>query len=168
MWKRKTPRIGREGWLFRSLGWAQCSGYIAVSCTRMWNTRRAALWEVRWGRYWVCIVMFELSVEVCCLVAWLCLTPLLLCSWDFSGKNTGVGYHFLLQGIVLTQGSNLYLLNWQASSLPLSQLGNIYGGSRGKWELWVWNSEIWAGDKDLWVILPRREYSAVSDLGVYR
>ena len=28
-------------------------------------------------------------------------------SWDFPGKNTGVGYHFLLQEIFLTQGSNL-------------------------------------------------------------
>lgn len=27
--------------LFRSLGWAQCSGCIAVSCTRMWSTRAA-------------------------------------------------------------------------------------------------------------------------------
>ena len=41
---------------------------------------------------------------------------------DSPGKNTGVGYHVLLQGIFLTQGSNLHLLcllNWQASSLPL-------------------------------------------------
>ena len=30
----------------------------------------------------------------------------LLCPWDFQGKNTGVGWHFLLQGIFLTQGSN--------------------------------------------------------------
>ena len=29
----------------------------------------------------------------------------LLCPWDFSGKNTGVGYHFLLQGIFPTQES---------------------------------------------------------------
>ena len=29
----------------------------------------------------------------------------LLCPWDFPGKNTGVGCHFLLQGIFLTQGS---------------------------------------------------------------
>ena len=29
----------------------------------------------------------------------------LLCPWDFLGKNTGVGCHFLLQGIFLTQGS---------------------------------------------------------------
>ena len=31
--------------------------------------------------------------------------------WDFPGKNTGVGCHFLLQGIFLTQGSNLGLLH---------------------------------------------------------
>ena len=30
----------------------------------------------------------------------------LLCLWDFLGKNTGVGCHFLLQGIFLTQGSS--------------------------------------------------------------
>ena len=29
----------------------------------------------------------------------------------FSGKNTGVGCHFLLQGIFPTQGSNPYLLS---------------------------------------------------------
>ena len=33
----------------------------------------------------------------------------LLCSWDFSGKNTGVDCHFLLQGILLTQGLNPHL-----------------------------------------------------------
>ena len=30
----------------------------------------------------------------------------------------------LLQGIFLTQGSNLHLLHWQADSLPLSHLGS--------------------------------------------
>ena len=30
----------------------------------------------------------------------------LLCAWDSPDKNTGVNYHFLLQGIFLTQGSN--------------------------------------------------------------
>ena len=34
----------------------------------------------------------------------------LLWPWDFLGKNTGVGCHFLLQGIFLTQGLNLRLL----------------------------------------------------------
>ena len=40
----------------------------------------------------------------------------------FSVKNTGVGHHFLLQGIFLIQGLNLCLLHWQADSLPLSDL----------------------------------------------
>ena len=34
----------------------------------------------------------------------------LLCPWDFPSKNTGVGCHFLLLGIFLTQGLNLGLL----------------------------------------------------------
>ena len=34
----------------------------------------------------------------------------LLRPWDSPGKNTGVGCHALLQGIFLTQGSNLHLL----------------------------------------------------------
>ena len=44
---------------------------------------------------------------------------------DFSGKNTGGGCHFLLQGIFLIQGLNLRLLrllrllSWQADSLPV-------------------------------------------------
>ena len=35
----------------------------------------------------------------------------LLCLWDSAGKNTGVGNHSRLQGIFLTQGSNLGLLH---------------------------------------------------------
>ena len=50
----------------------------------------------------------------------------LLCPWDFPGKNTGVGCHFFLQGIFLTQGLNLYLLHWQMDSLPLSHQGSLY------------------------------------------
>ena len=33
----------------------------------------------------------------------------LFCPWDFPGKDTGMVCHFLLQGIFLTQGSNLGL-----------------------------------------------------------
>ena len=35
----------------------------------------------------------------------------LLRPWDFPGKNTRVGCHFLLQEVFLTQGSNLNLLH---------------------------------------------------------
>ena len=47
----------------------------------------------------------------------------LLCPWDFPGKSTGVGRRVLLQGVFLTQGSNLHHLrpqHWQVGSLPLS------------------------------------------------
>ena len=47
-------------------------------------------------------------------------------AWDSPSENTGVGCHFLLQGIFPTQGSNLcllYLLNCQAGSLPLALSG---------------------------------------------
>ena len=52
---------------------------------------------------------------------WLC-DRLYLC--DFPYENTGMGCHFLLQGILQTQGSNQHLLHWQADSLPLSHLGS--------------------------------------------
>ena len=48
---------------------------------------------------------------------------------DFPGKNTGVGCRALLQGIFLTQGSNLcllYLLRWQTGSLPLEPPGKTH------------------------------------------
>ena len=48
---------------------------------------------------------------------------------DSPGKNTGVDYHALLQGIFLTQGLNLTLLcllYWQVGSLPLAPPGKPY------------------------------------------
>ena len=61
----------------------------------------------------------------------------LLCPWDSPGKNTRVGWHFLLQGIFPMQGSNLsllHLLHWQVGSLPLapSQKPTINDTSRLK------------------------------------
>jgi len=35
----------------------------------------------------------------------------LLCPWNSPGKNTGVGCHFLLQGMFLTQGLSPHLLH---------------------------------------------------------
>ena len=65
----------------------------------------------------------------CCLVTQSCPTlqlhgpsfTRLLCPRNFPGKNTGVGCHFLLQGIF--QGWNLCLLHWQADFLPLAPHG---------------------------------------------
>ena len=76
----------------------------------------------------------QMEIILCCfLFAKLCPTLLwleglkparLLCSWSFPGKDTGVGCHFLFEGIFLSQGPNLCLLHWQVSSLPLSHLGS--------------------------------------------
>ena len=41
----------------------------------------------------------------------------LLCPWDFPGKNTVVGCHFLLQGVFPTQGLNLGLLLFSCSAV---------------------------------------------------
>ena len=43
----------------------------------------------------------------------------LLCPWDSPGKSTGVGCHFLLQGIFPTRGQNPCLLHWQAGFVCL-------------------------------------------------
>ena len=60
----------------------------------------------------------------------------LLHPWDFPGKNTSVGCHFLLQGIFLTQGMNLPLMRWleKAMDNPLqySCLENPMDG--GAWQ----------------------------------
>ena len=58
---------------------------------------------------------------------------------DSPGKNTGVGFQALLQGIVPTWGSNPRLLcplHWRANSLPLSAMrvqtkGEAVGASPG-------------------------------------
>ena len=78
-------------------------------------------------------------MDVCCCCAVLCCSVIAnslgtyglqptrrLCPCDFSGKNTGVGFCFLLQGIFPTQGWNLNLLcllHWQVGSLPLAPSG---------------------------------------------
>ena len=71
----------------------------------------------------------------CCLVTELCPTLLpphrlqstrLLSPWDFPGRTTGVGCHFLLQGIFSNQGLKLHLLQWQAYSFLLNHPGSPY------------------------------------------
>ena len=47
----------------------------------------------------------------------------LLCSWASPGNNTGVGCHFLLQGIFPTQESNLGLLPCRQILYHLSHQG---------------------------------------------
>ena len=48
----------------------------------------------------------------------------LLCLWDSPGKNTGLGFHPLLQGIFHTRGSNLGLLHCRQILYCLSHQGS--------------------------------------------
>ena len=52
-----------------------------------------------------------LSCVRLCVTLWTVACQAPLCQWDSLGKNTGGGYHALLHGIFLTQGSNMRLLH---------------------------------------------------------
>ena len=77
-----------------------------------------------------------------------CMQPArLLCPWNFPGNNTGVGCHFLLQGIFLTQESNPRLLRWQVDSLALSHQGNP--NNRSSFHLWCAHPVLWMSTSEL-------------------
>ena len=59
----------------------------------------------------------------------------LLHPWDFLGKSTGVGCHFLLQGIFLTQGSNPGLPHCRQTLYRLSYQGISYCNEDGRSQL---------------------------------
>ena len=50
--------------------------------------------------------LFSCSVVSDSMIPWTVPNQAPLCPWDFPGKNTGMGCHFLLQGIFPTEGSN--------------------------------------------------------------
>ena len=68
----------------------------------------------------MCVCMYTHTHICCCMVASVTSDSLqsyglqptrLLCPWNSAGKNTGVGYHALLQRIFPTQGLDLGLLH---------------------------------------------------------
>ena len=67
-----------------------------------------------------------------------------LCPWNFPGKNTGVGYHFLFQGIFLTQRWNLLsYIGRQIFFLPLCHLGSPHRQFRKSYILFhIFNNKI--------------------------
>ena len=91
----------------------------------------------------LCVHALSLSHVQVFMIPWI-VAHQTLCPWNFPGKNTGVGYHFLLQGIFSTQGLNLRLLcflHWQVDSLPLDLLGSCaelmllnWGAGEDSWE----------------------------------
>ena len=63
--------------------------------------------------------------------------------WDFPGKNTEVGWHFLLQGIFLTQGLSPGLLHCKQILYSLSYQGR----PSSSWLLHtiLYHLELWGG-----------------------
>ena len=83
---------------------------------RFWDRRQVVFWSIDELGGDPCHFegytghLFNRSIMSSSLWPYGLLPSRLLCPWDFSGKNTGVGCHFLLQGIFLTQELNLSLL----------------------------------------------------------
>ena len=55
---------------------------------------------------------------------WVVARQLPPCPWDSPGKNNGMGYHSLFQGVFLTQGSNPRLLHCRRILYHLSCQGS--------------------------------------------
>ena len=63
----------------------------------------------------------------------------LLCPWNFPGKNTGVGCHFLLQGIFPIQGSKWHYLHlfWKIvqTQLPMRKRDSLVLNKENHWDI---------------------------------
>ena len=82
--------------------------------------------------------------------------PRLLHPWDFLGKSTGVGCHFLFQGIFPIQGSNLGLLHCRQTPYCLSCKGSSWGSSQPR--DWIQVSCITGRFFTSWATREAQEY----------
>ena len=79
---------------------------------------------------WSCVtILSRLLLFSCSIMSSSFTTPWTIahqaaCPWDLPGQSTGMGCHFLIQGIFLTQDRNLHLVPCQADSLLLSRQGS--------------------------------------------
>ena len=129
------------GTLFKLLQWQghlelQLSGHVTVShftlsgeqplllvCVS--NNAMSGRWQARNSWYVLSLLCVRAQLYPTLCDPMDCSPPGSSIHRDSPGKNTEVGCHFLLQGIFPTQGLYLYLLHWQADSLPLSHLGSL-------------------------------------------
>ena len=85
--------------------WCDSEHYLYLACMTFWKTTLSAFFSFN-----ISVIFWSRKHDV---LSCFCCVPLFappLCPWDSPGKNTGVGYHALLQGIFLTQGLNPHLL----------------------------------------------------------
>ena len=124
--KKRKLRLSEMGYF--------CPGHRTSKCTELFFVGFFAVFSFSFFS----IFLFCVCVCVCahpqCVLS--CFSPVQLleparlhCPWDSSDKNTGVGCHFLLQGIFPTQGPNphtLCLLHWQVGCLSLAPPGKPF------------------------------------------
>ena len=96
---------GNQSWIF--IGRTDAEAQILwPTDAKSWLIRKYHLAEKDWRQEKV-KVKVKVKVKSCPTLCYpWTVVPKLLRPWDSSGKNTGVGCHFLLQRIFLTQGSN--------------------------------------------------------------
>ena len=91
--------------------------------------------HIKWPKYWSFDFSISPSNEYSGLISFRCCVQLFVTPWTIAhqaplsmgfprAKITGMGCHFLCQGIFPTQGLNLCLLHWQADSLLMSHQGS--------------------------------------------
>ena len=113
--------------LARLLGWLTISFYRGLPHTE--TEPASLLWEAdslplcHQGSPGVCVSLSGVSDS---LLPHGMYPARLLCPWDSPGKNAGVGCLSLLQGIFLTQGSNLGLLHCRLILYCLNHQGSPY------------------------------------------
>ena len=124
------------GWKARTLGWVampSSRGFYwprnqthvsCVSCTAGRFFTHWATWEAHMLLKWSQVKSSHSVVSDSLWPHGLQPTRL-LSSWDSPGKSTGVGCHFLLQGIFPTQGSNLGLPHHRQTLYHLSYQGTL-------------------------------------------
>ena len=109
-----------------------CAGYVASAVwqpevvrnkVRMEREFKVNLKKIFYG-VCMCVCMLSHSVVSQSVTLWIAAHQTPLCLWNFSGINTGVGFHFLLQGIFSTQGLNPGLLHCRQILYQLGRKGN--------------------------------------------
>ena len=125
-WARMATNKGRYLFSARSLGnreWTTKTVSL-ISHEMLEDSLCSAIVKTVFGTVCAC----SQSVMPDCLRPHGLLPVRLLWPWNSPGKNTGVGWHFFLQWIFPTQGSNphlLHLLHWQEDSFITEPPGKL-------------------------------------------
>ena len=108
--------------LFQHYLWKRLSSFHCIAFNPFFSEINL-LWYLLRTDFAACLSFFFFKYIHSCRSEWkvkvlvtqscltLCESMDLACQWNFPGKSSEVGIHFLLQGIFLTQGSNPQLLH---------------------------------------------------------